>query len=148
MQSPSHPAPAASEGQVMREELTGNIGARYRIVSCLGQGGMGVVYEVEDENIGRRRALKTLLPELGEQRDMRERFQRAINILAQSVALARPGLGLELRTTGAAGAARELSAEDFLETAPRNDPLCPDVEEIGCGMEDLPPCGRRERSES
>ena len=35
---------------------------RYRVRSCLGEGGFGVVYEVEDRELGRRLALKTLKP--------------------------------------------------------------------------------------
>ncbi|HTM22379.1 MAG TPA: hypothetical protein VL172_17785, partial [Kofleriaceae bacterium] len=35
---------------------------RYRLLSCLGEGGFGVVYEVEDAELGRRLALKTLKP--------------------------------------------------------------------------------------
>jgi tetratricopeptide (TPR) repeat protein len=33
---------------------------RYRVCACLGEGGFGVVYEVEDRQLGRRLALKTL----------------------------------------------------------------------------------------
>ncbi|HKE19640.1 MAG TPA: AAA family ATPase [Kofleriaceae bacterium] len=36
---------------------------RYRICSCLGEGGFGVVYEVEDRVQGRHLALKTLKPQ-------------------------------------------------------------------------------------
>ncbi len=36
---------------------------RYRVISCLGEGGFGVVYEVEDRELGRRLALKTLKPQ-------------------------------------------------------------------------------------
>jgi serine/threonine protein kinase len=35
---------------------------RYKVCSCLGEGGFGVVYEVEDRELGRRLALKTLKP--------------------------------------------------------------------------------------
>ncbi len=35
---------------------------RYRLHACLGEGGFGVVYEVEDRETGRRLALKTLKP--------------------------------------------------------------------------------------
>ena len=33
---------------------------RYQVLACLGEGGFGVVYEVEDRQLGRRLALKTL----------------------------------------------------------------------------------------
>ncbi len=36
---------------------------RYLLISCLGDGGFGVVYEVEDRELGRRLALKTLKPQ-------------------------------------------------------------------------------------
>lgn len=38
-------------------------------------------------------------------------------------------------------------AEDFFEAAPGNDPLCPDVEELGRGVEDLLPSGLRKAIE-
>src|SRR5688572_25421014 len=42
---------------------------------------MGAVYEVEDTVLSRRRALKTLLPELGSHLEMRRRFQAEIDAL-------------------------------------------------------------------
>jgi serine/threonine protein kinase len=53
------------------EELAG-----YRIESLLGQGGMGAVYLATHLRLGRRAALKVLLPEYAEDEDFRERFVR------------------------------------------------------------------------
>jgi len=49
---------------------------RYRVLSCIGEGGMGVVYEVEHVLIGRRFALKTLSPYFAEDSEMVMRFHR------------------------------------------------------------------------
>lgn len=46
----------------MQEVSTGTILGHYRVVRPLGQGGMGVVYEAEDQKLGRSVAIK-LLPE-------------------------------------------------------------------------------------
>jgi serine/threonine protein kinase len=47
---------------------------KYKIVSVLGQGGMGIVYEAEDTLIGRRVALKVMPETLTEDREAMGRF--------------------------------------------------------------------------
>ncbi len=49
---------------------------RYRVVRSLKAGGMGAVYEVFDERVDGRRALKVMLPSILEQPEFRERFVR------------------------------------------------------------------------
>jgi serine/threonine protein kinase len=51
------------------------VGAKYRIVRMLAEGGMGVVYEAQHTVVRRRFAVKFLRPDLARRRDILTRFQ-------------------------------------------------------------------------
>src|SRR4051812_35268292 len=50
--------------------------SHYRVISRLGSGGMGVVYEAEDVKLHRRVALKFLAADMAQNKMALERFQR------------------------------------------------------------------------
>ena len=56
--------------------MLGKTISHYRITSQLGEGGMGVVYEAEDINLGRHVALKFLTPAMANDANLLQRFQR------------------------------------------------------------------------
>jgi serine/threonine-protein kinase len=72
----AHPpeGPCAADGG--RSRVGQVIGGKYRLERPLGTGGMGEVYEARHTFIGRRFAVKLLLPQYANQREMLTRFQR------------------------------------------------------------------------
>lgn len=56
------------------------LAGRYRIVRSLAEGGMGEVYEAEDLELREHIALKTILPELADDRRHIERFKREVQL--------------------------------------------------------------------
>jgi serine/threonine protein kinase len=56
---------------------------RYRVIKRIGRGAMGVVYAAEDDQLGRRVAIKLMLGAYDEDPDLRERFFREARITGQ-----------------------------------------------------------------
>jgi len=72
---PTQTAGSASIGVTFRS-MAGETVSHYRVLSRLGSGGMGVVYEAEDLKLGRRVAMKFLPGEVASDRTAFERMQR------------------------------------------------------------------------
>lgn len=101
---PSPPGPPSSEGATYlpandakppaggttsrpaSSELTPGslLGGRYRILSKIGQGGMGAVYKAQDVKLDRLVAMKTIRRELASDHSMMQRFKQEL-VLARDV---------------------------------------------------------------
>ena len=71
----SDPSPAAGK-------LPAYVG-RYKVIDRIGKGAMGVVYAAEDEQLGRRVAVKLMLADFEDEPELRERFYREARITGQ-----------------------------------------------------------------
>jgi eukaryotic-like serine/threonine-protein kinase len=63
--------------------VIGAVVSHYRVVGRLGVGGMGIVYDAEDEQLSRHVALKFLADELATNADANRRFRREAQMLAR-----------------------------------------------------------------
>ena len=83
------PHAATVDATAARDDLVGATLGHYRIVSRLGQGGMGVVYRAEDEKLRRTVALK-VLPDAGDA----ERRQRFLREARSAAAITHPNVAV------------------------------------------------------
>ncbi len=80
---PQGPAGAeVADEAAVRRAVAGALRGRFRIVDLLGQGGMSIVYGAEEVALGRRVALKVMLPAFASELANRERFRREARVLA------------------------------------------------------------------
>ncbi|MBI5365543.1 MAG: serine/threonine protein kinase [Planctomycetes bacterium] len=115
--APSGPAPDGVAPTLRMPAAAAVAGAArvgpYRIVREVGRGGMGIVYEAEDETLGRRVALKVLPPAYGLAAEVVERFKREASAAAR---LDHPNIARVLRVDEHFGT--HYYVMDFIEGVP------------------------------
>ena len=80
---------SGQDASLDRDDLIGRVLGGYRIIRCLGRGGMGIVFEARQENLGRKVALKVLPPDLARDKEFIARFRQEAMAAA---ALKHPGI--------------------------------------------------------
>ncbi len=71
------PLPETANGRARVDDLVGRmVTGCYRILSVIGRGAMGAVYEAEHVSSGKRVAVKAMLPEMKQTREGAGRFER------------------------------------------------------------------------
>ncbi len=113
------------------------LGNKYRLDRLLGRGGMGAVYQAENVDIGRRVAVKVLLPEVAADADALTRFRTEARAAA---AIGHPGIAevIDFGTTPEGGAylvMEYLEGETLGARLRRAGPL--DVETVGWLADEL-----------
>ncbi|MBK9071701.1 MAG: protein kinase [Myxococcales bacterium] len=59
------------------------VDGRYRVLECIGQGGMGVIYRVEHVRLGKHAAMKVLHSDLADRREVVARFEREAHAVSR-----------------------------------------------------------------
>ncbi len=112
----------------------GRVGT-YRVLSVLGAGGMGMVFQAEDTTLRRQVALKVMRPVLAASTKARQRFLRE----AQSAAAVRHDHIVTIHQAGEAGGiaflAMELLHGESLEHRLQREPRLPIAEALRIGRE-------------
>lgn len=108
--------------------VTGSVFGQYKILRELGRGGMGEVYEVEHQVLGRKYAIKFIHGEVLRQPGSLERFRREARVMARlehpgilqvdeyGETEGRPWLRMELIQGRPAGEIRLVSLGDWIQT--------------------------------
>ncbi len=126
---------------VGQDPLPGSEIAGFRLEELLGRGGMGAVYRAEDVRLGRKVALKLLVPELAESERFRERFFRESKVAAS---LDHPHIVPIYAAGDADGrlylAMRYVEGYDLRQLIAREAPLDPDramrlIEQVGDALD-------------
>jgi serine/threonine-protein kinase len=113
----------------------------FQVIRQLGKGGMGVVYLVLDERLGRRVALKVIAPDLAPDREFQERFEAE----ARSAAAIEHPNAVPIYSAGSADgmlfiAMRYIEGTDLREALAESGPLPPAaaaavVYEVGAALD-------------
>src|SRR5208283_6145904 len=78
------PGPASDPASTTQElSVSQVLAGRFRIVRFIAGGGMGEVYEAEDQELRERVAIKTIRPEILAQPDSLTRFKREVSLARQ-----------------------------------------------------------------